>query len=116
VGVADSAKCNFVDMGMFFINKMGMKASNVFPSGMSKLVCVDFTCKGRDCIKDNCTFVHLRNVNNLKKDTILAIAKHFHKKKIGWFNKWYLLKVMGDLPDHAKTLLGGKDGPSSKTD
>ena len=103
-------------MGMCFLTKLDMKAINVFPNGMSEAVCVDFTCKGRECIKDNCTFVHPRKVNDLKKDTILAIAMHFQEKKVGWFNKWHFLKVMDDLPEHAKNLLGGKDDPSSKTD
>ena len=86
MGVADSDKRNVVDMGIFFLTKLDMKASNIFPSGMSKAVCVDFTCKGRECIQDNCNFVHPRKVNDLKKETIGAISKHFHKKKVGSTN------------------------------
>jgi hypothetical protein len=116
VGVADSAKCNVADMGIFFLTKLDMKANDVFPNCMSEAVCIDFTCKGRECLRDNCTFLYPRKVNNLKKETIGAIAKHFHEKKIGWFNKWHFLKVMSNLPEHIKKLMGGKDGPSIRTD
>ena len=50
-------------------------------------------------------------MNDLKKETIGAIAKHFHKKKIGWFNKWHFLKVTSDLPEHIKKLMGEKMAP-----
>ena len=116
MGVADSTKRNVADMGMFFLTKLDMKANDVFPYGMSKAVCVDFTCKGREFLRENCTFLHPRKVNGLKKETISAIAKRFHEKKIGWFNEWHFLKVMSNLPEHIKKLMGGKDGPSSKTD
>jgi len=117
VGVADSDKRSVSDMGMLFLTKLDTKASDIFPNNMSEAVCVNFTCKGKECLRDNCTFLHPRKVNNLKKDTILlAIAKHFHETKVGWFNEWHFLKGMGNLPEHAKNLIGGKDGPSSKTD
>ena len=116
MGVADSAKRSVSDMGMFFLTKLDKKASDVFPNGKSEAVCLNFTCKGKECLRDNCTFLHPRKVNDLKKDTILAIAKHFHETKVCWFNEWHFLKVMGNLPEHAKNLMGGKDGPSSKTD
>jgi hypothetical protein len=57
---------NLMDMGMFFLSKPDMKASDVFPKGMAESVCVDFTCKGRECTRENCTFVHPRKVGDLK--------------------------------------------------
>ncbi len=51
----DSTKRNVVEMGMFFLSKPNMKAADVFPKSMAELVCVDFTCKGRECTRDNCT-------------------------------------------------------------
>ena len=93
-----------------------MKANDVFLKGLAKAVCVDFTCKGRECVRENFTLINPRKVGNLKKETINAIGKHFHKKKVGWFNEWHFLKVMNELPEQIKKLMGGTDGPSSKTD
>jgi hypothetical protein len=49
----------------------------------------------------------------LKKETVNAIGEHFLEKRVGWFNKWHFLKVLGELPDKFKLLMGGKDGRSS---
>jgi hypothetical protein len=66
-GVADSAKGNVADMEMCFLTKLDMKANEVFPNGMAKAVCVNFTCKGHECLKENCIYKHPRKVNVLKK-------------------------------------------------
>ncbi len=34
------------DMGMFFLSKPDMKATDIFPKDMPKKICADFTCKG----------------------------------------------------------------------
>jgi hypothetical protein len=105
-----------MEMGMFFLSKPNVKAADVFPKGMAELVCVNFTCKGRECTRDNCTFLHPRKVNNMKKETVNAIGIHFLEKNVRWFNKWHFLKAMNELPAKYKKLMGGKNGPSSKTD
>ena len=112
----NSAKRNVMEMGMFFLSKPNVKAADVFPKGMAELVCVNFTCKGRECTRDNCTFLHPRKVSNMKKETVNAIGDHFLEKNVGWFNEWHFLKAMNKLPAKYKKLMGGKDGPSSKTD
>ncbi len=112
----NSAKRNVMEMGMFFLSKPDVKAADVFPKGMAESVCVDFTCKGRECTRDNCTFLHPRKVSNMKKETVNAIGNHFLKKNVGWFNEWHFLKAMNKLPAKYKRLMGGKDGSSSKTD
>ncbi len=83
---ADSTKRNNSEMGMFFLSKPAMMAAEVFPKGMAKLVCVNFTCKGRECTRKNCTFVHPTKVGDLKKETVNAVGQHFLDKKVGWFN------------------------------
>jgi hypothetical protein len=113
---AYSTKGNVMEMGMFFLSRPDMKASDVFPKGMAESVCVNFTCKGRECTRENCTFVHPRNVDDLKKETVNAIGEHFLEKRVGWFNEWHFLKVMSELPEKFKQLMGGKDGRSSETD
>ncbi len=70
----------------------------------------------RECTRENCTFVHPRKDGDLKKETVSAIGKHFLEKRVGWFNEWHFLKVMSELPENFKQLMGGKDGCSSKTD
>ena len=63
-----------------------MKSSDVFPNSMAEAVYVDFTFTGRECVKENLTQLHPRKVGNMKKETVGAIAKHFHERKIGRFN------------------------------
>ncbi len=58
-----SAKRNFMEMGMFFLSKPNMKATDVFPKGMAELVCANFTCRGRGCTREDCTFLHPRKVS-----------------------------------------------------
>jgi hypothetical protein len=60
-----------------------MKASDVFPKGMAESVCVDFTCNGRECTRENCTFVHPGKVGDLKKETVNALGKNFLEKRVG---------------------------------
>jgi hypothetical protein len=103
-------------MGMFFLSRPDMKASDVFPKGMAELVCVDFTCKDRECTRENCAHLHPRKGSDLNKETVNAIGDHFLEKRVGWFNKWHFLKILGELPDKIKALMGGKDGRSSKKD
>jgi hypothetical protein len=113
---AYAPKRNVSDMGMFFLGRPDMKAFDVFPKGMAELVCVDFTCNGRECTRENCAHLQPRKVSDLKKETVNAIGKHFLEKRVGWFNKWHFLKVLGELPNKFKALMGGKDGHPSKKD
>jgi hypothetical protein len=105
-------------MGMFFPHKPDMKAVEIFPKDMPETVWANFTCKGRECTRENCAFKHPRKVRKLKKEMINASGNHFLQKGIGWLNKWHFLRVRSELPGECKSLLGGKDGPSAskKTD
>jgi hypothetical protein len=47
---------------MFILHKPNMKAADVFPKDMPELVCVNFTCKGRECTRENCSVKHPRKV------------------------------------------------------
>ncbi len=68
---------------MFFLSKPNVKAADVFPKGMAESVYVNFTCKGRERTRDNCTFLHPRKVSNMKKETVNAIGDHFLEKNVG---------------------------------
>jgi len=104
--VADNTKHNVSEMGMFFLNKPNMKASDIFPNGMTQSVFVDFACKGCECARENCAFVHPRKVGDLKKETANAIGDHFREKRVDWFNEWHFLKVKHELPEKFKSLMG----------
>jgi len=109
----EGPKRNVTDMGMFHLYKPDAKASEVFPNNLPERVCVDFTCKGRECKNANCSFAHPRKVTDLNKDTVLAICRHFAAKKIGWLNEWHFLKHVEDLPAEFRALMGGKEGPGT---
>jgi hypothetical protein len=49
-----------------------------------------------------------------KLETIELIGDHFLARKVSWFNEYHFLKLPSLKPKY-KALLGGKDGPTSKT-
>ncbi len=59
-------------------------------------------------------FAHPRKALELKHKTIIAIANHFMKKDVGWFNKYHFMR-MPNITDGVKKLLGNTKGPTSKT-
>jgi 2-succinyl-5-enolpyruvyl-6-hydroxy-3-cyclohexene-1-carboxylate synthase len=96
-------------MGMFFALATA-KVTDIFPKDMPDKICADFTCKGRECTRENCSFKHPRSAKELQKETIVMIAKHFASKGVGWFNDWHFSQI-DDLPAEVAPLMGGKDGP-----
>jgi hypothetical protein len=112
-GATNPAKQHHVtDMGMFFLTKHNIKATDIFQKDLPTKICADFTCKGHKCTRENCSYSHPRNARKLTAKTIAAIVRHFSSKKIGWLNEWYFMKL-SHLPADVKALVGGKDGPSS---
>jgi hypothetical protein len=94
-------------MGMFFLTKHDIKATDIFPKDLSTKICADFTCKGGECTRENCPYSHPRNACKLTAETIAAIVRHFSLKKIRWLNKWHFIKL-GHLPADVKALVGEK--------
>jgi hypothetical protein len=112
-GATNPAKqCNVADMGMFYRAKHDIKAINIFPKDLPTKICADFTCKGRECTRENFPYSHPRNAHKLTAETIAPIVCHFSSKKIGWLNEWHFMKL-AHLPADVKALVGGKDVPSS---
>ncbi len=101
-----------MDMGMFFLTKHDIKATDIFPKDLPTKICANFTSKGCKCTRKNCPYSHPRNACKLTAETIAAIIRHFSSKKIGWLNEWHFMKL-GNLPADIKALVGGKDGQSS---
>jgi hypothetical protein len=102
-----------MDMGIFFLAKNDIRATDIFPKDLPTKICADFNCKGRECTREKCPYSHPRNACKLTAETIAAIVRHFSSKKIGWLNKWHFMKL-GNLPADVKALVGGKDSPSSR--
>jgi hypothetical protein len=82
-----------------------------FPKDMPNKICANFTCKGQECTRENCSFGHQKNMHELKPNTIAAIVQHFKSKKIGWLTEWHWRNA--DLANKAKDLMASKNGPSS---
>jgi hypothetical protein len=110
----DTAAKKRKDVGMFYLKNPSINPSDVFPKVMPEKICANFTCKGKECSNASCNFVHPRKPSKLKHKTIKAIADHFNKTNIGWFNEYHFMK-MPDITNGVKKLLGNSRGISSKT-
>ncbi len=101
----DTAAKERKDLGMFYLKNPSINSSNVFPKVMPEKICADFTCKGKECSNASCDFIHPRKLSELKRETIIAIADHFNKTNIGWFNEYHFMK-MPNITNGVKKLLG----------
>jgi hypothetical protein len=102
-------------MGMFWLSNPKMKLNELLPSDLCEKVCIQFCCKGRECMKDPgvvCPFLHPCSSEDLHLETIELI--NFLAKKVGWLNEYHFLKLTGLKPKY-KALLVVKDRPPSKT-
>jgi hypothetical protein len=102
------------DLGMFYIKNPLINPSEIFPKVMPEKICANFTCKGKECNNASCDLTHPKKPSELKCETIIAIADHFNKHKIDWFNEYHFMR-MPDITDGVKKLLGNTRGISSKT-
>ncbi len=100
------------DMGMFFLAKHDIRATDIFSKDLPTKICANFTCKGCKCPTENCPYSHPKNACKLTVETFAAIICYFSSKKIGWLNIWHFMQL-GNLPADVKALVGGKDDPSS---
>ena len=99
---------------MFYLRNVPTIPVDISPRDMPEKHCANFTCKGKECNKANCDFAHPRKASELKRKTIIAIANHFIKKDLGWFNKYHFMRML-NITDGVKKLLGNTKGPTSKT-
>jgi hypothetical protein len=106
---ADTVAKEKKDLGMFYLKNPKISPSDMFPKDMPEKICANFTCKGKECVNANCDFTHPRKASKLKRETILAIASHFDKKDIGWFNEYHFMK-MPEMTAGVKRLLGNTKG------
>lgn len=101
------------EMGMFHLKDPDSTRTDHFPPGVKDRVCVDFTCKGRECKNPNCTTsMHPRRPQNMKREDVEAIAKHFKDKNIGWLSAYHFAELgMSPLAD---SLMGDDQGISPR--
>ena len=100
-------------MGMFYLYNPNCRASDIFPQDLEEKICVDFTCKERECTKENCPFKHPRNARDMKKETAISIGRNFAKTKKGWLSDFHFRNETS-LPADVLAMVGGSQGPTKK--
>jgi hypothetical protein len=110
----DTAAKEKKDVGMFYLRNPSINPADIFPKDMPKKLCINFTCKGKECTNTNCDFAYPRKALELKGETIILIANHFIKKDVGWLNKYHFMR-MPNITEGVKKLLGNAKDPTSKT-
>lgn len=113
-GKADAVK-DRTKFGIFYLKDPEAKGP-VFPPGMDQKLCAYFTCKGRQCSNDNCSFFHPKNNDDITTNTLEQVCDHFEKTKIGWVNEWPVLQgKFKNFPQKFNHLLGGSTGPTNNS-
>jgi hypothetical protein len=110
----DTAAKKKIDLGMFYLCNASINPTDIFPRDMPEKLCVNFTCKGKECNNTNCGFACPGKASELKHKMIITIANHFIKKDMGWLNKCHFMR-MPNITDGVNKLLGNTMGPTSKT-
>ena len=100
-------------MGMFYLKHPDSRATDIFPCDLEENICIDFTCKDRECTKENCPLKHPRNPQDMDKNSVIAIARNFAITKKGWLSNYHF-RNESTWPDDVKAMLGGLQGPTKK--
>jgi len=98
-------------MGMFYLKNPAMMKGSIFPKELAVMLCVDYTCKGRECNAENCAFSHPRLPRDIEKLDIEKIACFFKQNKHGYLSKYHFRRL--NLSETVKSLMGGADGITS---
>ena len=101
------------NMGMFYLKNAELRATDIFPRDLEETICVDWTCKERECTKENCPFKHPCNPWDMDKVTVVAIAQNFAKTKKGWLSDYHFRNETA-LPADVKAMMGGFQGPTQQ--
>ena len=107
----NSQKFDKKAMGMFHLRNPEINSSTIFPRDLAQRVCVDFTCKGKECIRENCTHLHPRQARDLDRAMVKAIGRHFATTKKGWLSDFHFRREK--FPADVLAMLGGSEGPST---
>jgi hypothetical protein len=109
----DTAAKEKIELGMLYLRNISINPSNVFLKDMPKMICANFTCKGKERNNTTCNFTHPMVPSELKRETIWEFTSHFTKQDIYWFNEYHFMK-MPNITNKVKKLLGNKKGPNSE--
>jgi hypothetical protein len=100
-------------LGMFYLINADVRVGEVFPRDMEEKICVDFTCKGKECTRENCPFKHPVNPRDMDKCSVIAISRNFSKTKKGWLSDYHFRNETA-LPADVLAMMGGSQGPTKK--
>ena len=95
---------------MFYLRNVKSRTTYLFPCDLAQKVCTDFTCKGKECIRETCSFMHPRNPRDMGRETTKAIARYFATTKKGWLSDYHFCNET-TLPADVKAKLRGSQGP-----
>ena len=98
---------------MFYLRNVEWRATDLFPRDLAQKVCADFTCKGKECVRETCSFMHPRNPRDMDGATVEAIARNFTTTKKGWHSDYHFRNET-TLPADVKAMLGGSQGPTQQ--
>ena len=100
---------------MFYLKNPAMKSASVFPKELAVTLCVDYTCKGRECTVEKFAFAYPRQPKDIEKSDVEKIAFFFKQNKHGYLSEYHFRRL--DLSETARSVMGGADRfTSSKTD
>ena len=74
---------------------------------------MDFTCKERECTKENCPFKPPRNPRDMDKNAVIAISQNFATTKKGWLSDYHFSDET-TLPADLKAMMGGLQSPTQQ--
>jgi hypothetical protein len=101
------------DKGMFYLRNTELRVMDIFPRDMAQKICADFTCKGRECTRDPCWFVHPRNLREMDRVIVKAIAQNFATNKKGWLSNYHFHNET-TLSADVMAMIGGSQGPNQQ--
>ena len=94
---------------MFHLRTPDINSSDVFPKDLAQKVCVDFTCEGKECIRENYTHLHPHQARDLERATVEAIGRHFATSEKGWLSKYHFCRE--ELLADVLAMLSESEGP-----
>ena len=111
--VVETRGANKKEMGMFSLRNAEAQATDIFPRDLAQKVCVDYTCKGRECSRESCPFMHPCNPREMDKVTIKAIAQNSTTTKKSWLSDYHFRNET-TLAADVKAMIRGSQGPTQQ--
>jgi hypothetical protein len=113
VKLVETRSANKKEMGMFYLRNAEAQATDIFPRDLAQRICADFICKGRECVRESCQFMHPRNPREMDRVTVKAIARNFAITKKGWLSDYHF-RHKTTLSADVKAMIGGSQRPNQQ--